>query len=622
MDFLKLDMKTLLRSGTIMNANELYITLAAIQGELQNTVGELFAMFCLENKDGGENRHATQAFSTILKKCKDLNQLETLEYGFIKNRIYDTNDEGEMVLRDEINLKILDTLFLYDSMKNLKGFPTFQEKLQHRRRLKSCKQALHQQCCLACNHKCKKCDKKECKDDSCHPGAKCNQHPCRNCDETKEICLHSSSICCKKCETCFYCGSKMKLEVSERCNRLRLTCGLETLRKFRQLLEKLTFKDCELLLDGKHTLPGFQLCRSFRELSDYLLKAYKEVLNYMSIAEHFIKQQPLSSKDIQKKVDSLATIFKTEDRDWLLYMQHDDVIKILGFINEARAQPSEEYHYVINKIEELKSDEKFKRHRSEVMVERENGDSTGSLSRDVNFNLESVTINEIENSKSEIETNENEVFETETLNEQLINNDSQQHEEDVAVAKVTGEHEGEATSTDVTDSTTLKPELKENEGTDVTSADFRPEESARSKCESPVDYELNKQPDSKTSIHSRTDPEMIEVINNLQQSVDELKESSVTYQKELDEKLQTFELEHIETSSNVEEMNNKVLSQLSVVMEKLVTMEEQRKVEAERQQAEIEEIKKNQKKLLEMLETKQKEKASKKKHNIFKHKVH
>ena len=93
----------------------------------------------------------------FLKKENLEASLETMKHGFVKNRIYDTDGDGAMVLRDEVNLKILDSLFMYDCLKNLKGFPTFQEKLHRRRRLQSCKQALHQQCCLACSHKCKVC---------------------------------------------------------------------------------------------------------------------------------------------------------------------------------------------------------------------------------------------------------------------------------------------------------------------------------------------------------------------------------------------------------------------------------------------------------------------------------
>jgi len=34
-----------------MDAKDLYVTLTTIKGELQSTVGELFAMFCVEHKD-------------------------------------------------------------------------------------------------------------------------------------------------------------------------------------------------------------------------------------------------------------------------------------------------------------------------------------------------------------------------------------------------------------------------------------------------------------------------------------------------------------------------------------------------------------------------------------------
>ena len=56
------------RSGTKMNAEQTYVTLAAIQGELQSTSSELFSMFCIEHKDNGGNKNARRAFANILKK--------------------------------------------------------------------------------------------------------------------------------------------------------------------------------------------------------------------------------------------------------------------------------------------------------------------------------------------------------------------------------------------------------------------------------------------------------------------------------------------------------------------------------------------------------------------------
>ena len=365
-----------------MNAKELYVTLTAVQGELQCAVGELFAMFCVEHKDSA-SKNARQAFSNVLKKCKELNSLETLNHGFVKNRVYDTNEDGSMVLRDEINLKLLDCLFMFDVLKNVKGFPTYQETLQRRRRLHTCKQALHQQCCLACNHKCVKCDKKECKgSDSCHPGEKCNQHPCRNCDERKEVCLQSSTVCCKKCDTCFYCGSKLTLEISERCSRLRLICGLETLKKFRVSFETLTFEDCRLFLEGTATLPGLPLCRTLTDLCKYVLEAYKEVLLFISDPHNFTKQPALSERDLEAKKQSVTAIFEQTDSDWLLFTSQDDVVKTLGFVNETKETPSAEYTSIIQKIEDVNRNERFQRERTEVLVERDHSETNNNKNLD------------------------------------------------------------------------------------------------------------------------------------------------------------------------------------------------------------------------------------------------
>ena len=577
-----------------MNSQETYITLAAIQGELQSTASDVFGMFCIEHKDNGGSRNARQAFANILKKAnannnnsdannKDLeNLLETMKYGFVKNRIYDTNGDGDMVLRDEINLKILDSFFLYDCLKNMKGFPTFQEKLQRRRRLKSCKQALHQQCCLACNHKCSVCEKKECKDDKCHPGLKCNQHPCRNCDEIKEVCLISSSVCCKKCATCFYCGSKLKFDITDRCDRLRLICGLDILLKFRVLFEKLTFEDCDLLLKGLHTLPGFPLCRSFGELGDYLLNAYNEVLGYLSKQENFTRQQVIPVKEVEHKLNTISAIFKVADADQLLYTQQDDVIKTLGFVNEACSEPSKEYHYVMKRIEELKTDERFQRQRSEVLLDRK-----PSNTKNVNGNLESVTstttaLNVVVKDgkvKDKRKLSQEECIGTSDLElKKMIAKDGDRKrvasEETVLAAEDEEEMRGASDNRSLAKDNILEDEDETDVGNNL-------ETTITIKESAVFDIKL------------------------LQASVEEMKQAMVTFHKQLEENLHTSQFEQLGSISAMEETNAKVLSQLSFVMDKMATIETERKAERKKSEQEIEEIKKNQKTIVEMLQAMQ-----------------
>lgn len=589
------------RSGTKMNAQETYITLAAIQGELQSTTSELFGMFCIEHKDNGGSRNARTAFANILKKTDTGNSnnkefdniLETMNYGFVKNRIYDTNGEGEMVLREEINLKILDSLFLYDCLKNIKGFPTFQEKLQRRRRLKSCKQALHQQCCLACNHKCAVCEKKECKDDKCHPGSKCNQHPCRNCDETKEVCLIFSSVCCKKCGTCFYCGSKLKLDITDRCNRLRLVCGLDILYKFRILFEKLTFEDCDLLIKGLHTLPGFPLCRSLGELGDYLLDAHNEVLSYLMKQENFTKQQVLPAKDVEHKLNTMSEIFKNDDADWLLFTQQDDVIKTLGFVNEACKEPSKEYDSVMKRIEELKSDERFQRHRCSVLVETRKP----SNAKDVNANLKDMAAS------------------TTTVSTTIVEDGKVEDERTI----LQEHHQDEADNKDrVKKIETVPQVVKDDEEQETPDGGNQfqedvSEETPSSKNDPETTLTTNK--DTTRCIHQSIDSSPASTHQNvdlslLQDSVHEIKQSMKTFHNQFEEKLHTSQFEQLGSISALEEANEKVLSQLTAVMDKLIAMDTERKEERMKNDQNIEEIKRNQKNILETLEAMQKAKGT------------
>ena len=577
-----------------MNAQEVYITLAAIQGELQSTTSELFGMFCIEHKDNGSSRNARTAFANILKKSDTINSnnkdteniLETMNYGFVKNRIYDTNGEGEMVLREEINLKILDSLFLYDCLKNIKGFPTFQEKLQRRRRLKSCKQALHQQCCLACNHKCVVCEKKECKDDKCHPGSKCSQHPCRNCDETKEICLISSSVCCKKCGTCFYCGSKLKLDITDRCNRLRLVCGLDILYKFRVLFEKLTFEDCDLLIKGLHTLPGFPLCRSLGELGDYLLDAHNEVLSYLSKQENFSKQQVLPTKDVEHKLSTMSRIFKSEDADWLLFTQQDDVIKTLGFVNEACAEPSKEYNSVMKRIDELKTDERFQRHRCSVLVDTR---KPSNATKDINAN----NLKDMASAAKPVKANVVDVVKNGKVadNETLSHAENNDHTDGVKRVK----------------SVETIPRV----GVDVKDISETPG-GGNQLDEDEVHDEISEtcsENDLETTLTAVTSTHQIADLSLLQDSVHEIKQSMETFYNQFEEKLHTSQFEQLGSISALEEANEKVLSQLTVVMDKLITMETERKEERMKNDQNIEEIKRNQKSILETLDAMQKAKG-------------
>jgi len=551
-----------------MDAKDLYVTLTTIQGELQSTVGELFAMFCVEHKDAA-SKNARQALSNVLKKSKELNSLETLHHGFVKNRVYDTNEDGSMFLRGEINIKLLDCLFIFDVLKNVKGFPTYQEKLQRRKRLQSCKQVLHQQCCLACNHKCVKCEKKECKGpESCHPGEKCNQHPCRNCDERKEVCLHSSTVCCKKCDTCFYCGSKLTLEASERCERLRLICGLETLTKFRDSLETMTFEDCRLFLEGTATLPGLPLCRTLKDLCKYVLEAYSEILLYISDPHNFIKQPALSKKDLEAKKSSLTSIFEQTDADWLLFTSQEEVVKTLGFINETKTTPSTEYTSIIQKIEEVNQEERFQRKRTEVLVDRSNSVKNGEVSWP-----------ERDKSCTNNNDNENGDKENNSSHEQSL------HDTTVSVPLETQPNEHVETTTTKNIDTVDKVRKMNSPSDEKTSPAGEKEEP---EC-------------TQESLGDGEQPSLMrEVVQEIRDCVEEIKSNNESFEREVRENFNTLRCE-----SN----NEKVLTQLSVVMEKLTQIElETRQANEERRQ-EMEEVKRNQKNVMEFMKEQQKAKG-------------
>ena len=556
-----------------MNENELYITLLALQGELQNTITELFGMLCVEHKHANST-NTKRAFSNILRACKHLENVETLEQGFNKNKLYDTNEDGTFELRDEINLKILDSLLLFDFLKNVKGFHTYQKNLQRRRQISGCKQALHQQCCLACNHKCINCNRKICKNQTCHVGEKCNQHPCRNCDEKKEICLHYSSVCCKKCNTCYYCGNRLKLDQNKKCNRLRLVQAISILRNFRILLETLTFDQCKLFIDGTKSFQNFPLCRNLPELSEKITDAFKEILSYVSTPENFKKQHALPQKLIEWKTSHVASIFKHKDIDLLLYSQQEDIRIVLAFTNESKVEPSYEYTTVIKKIEELNNNEGFKTRKSVILLD------------------------EVENEEVEIRRTE------EDMNDGVIELTSQ-HTSDSETSDEDEEEDAEEIEEEDENNSLMNNEQRdENEDNDKELKNEKEVEVENNKENANYKQQIGSDNANRINVHERS--ELKEVIDEILLSINQLKESSKNVERHLLQNFEGLSKEQAFSKTRQEEVNNLIVNKLSEITEKLITIESDMRETKEIQKMEIEEIKRNQKNLMDLLQPKQK----------------
>ena len=115
--------------------------------------------------------------------------------------------------------------------------------------------------------------------------------------------------------------------------------------------------------------------------------------------------------------------------------------------------------------------------------------------------------------------------------------------------------------------------------------------------------------DLETTLTAVTSTHQIADLSLLQDSVHEIKQSMETFYNQFEEKLHTSQFEQLGSISALEEANEKVLSQLTVVMDKLITMETKRKEERMKNDQNIEEIKRNQKSILETLDAMQKAKG-------------
>ena len=341
----------------------------------------------------------------------------------------------------------------------------------------------------------------------------------------------------------------------------------------------------------------------------------------MSKHENFSKQQVLSDKEIERKINTMRAIFKSHDADWLLFEQQDDVIKTLGFVNEA-CEPSAEYHCVMRKIEELKTNDSFQRQRSGNLVDESTrkcfATNTGNTSKNVGETIKdkkptsshsgSVKNNcDLTSLSSSTKNNNNTTTVVETRSAQP----SSDVTDEIRYSVTVGSNRNQATDKNNNDN---KGKTSDNDRTHhcqntssrvtplITSTEQLPGNSA-AMMTSP------QKPAEAPSTLSTPNTAILDSMGGLKDSVTGLAKMLESFQTQFEEKLQTSQFEHIESVSNLEESNKEVLSQLSVVMEKLVTMETELVAESDRNRQEIEEMKMNQKNILEVVQAMQKAKG-------------
>ena len=333
------------------------------------------------------------------------------------------------------------------------------------------------------------------------------------------------------------------------------------MKKFRVSFETLTFEDCRLFLEGTATLPGLPLCRTLTDLCKYVLEAYKEVLLFISDPHNFTKQPALSERDLEAKKQSVTAIFEQTDSDWLLFTSQDDVVKTLGFVNETKETPSAEYTSIIQKIEDVNRNERFQRERTEVLVERDHSETNN------NKNLDKQIISSIQGQpKPEVQT-------------LAVNNVP------VTIETPTNDDEEETMTENIDTVDKVLNPFDDTFETDDEEKDERVE-----------NHNGGEQSDSL----------LREVVQEVRDCVEEIKCNNETFQREVRENIDMLKEE---THQRAEVNNEKVLAQLSMVMEKLTQIESDRRQENEERRQEMEEVKRNQKNLMEFIQAQQKAKG-------------
>ena len=104
----------------------------------------------------------------------------------------------------------------------------------------------------------------------------------------------------------------------------------------------------------------------------------------------------------------------------------------------------------------------------------------------------------------------------------------------------------------------------------------------------------------------QSDSLLREVVQEVRDCVEEIKCNNETFQREVRENIDMLKEE---THQRAEVNNEKVLAQLSMVMEKLTQIESDRRQENEERRQEMEEVKRNQKNLMEFIQAQQKAKG-------------
>lgn len=557
-----------------MEPIDMYARLITVQSEIQDKHSTLLSIFCVNHKDSGPSKCGkNKALSNILKKSKELSAIKCMNYEHNKRKFFiypfpNGDTDIKISLKDEIDIENLDPATVYNLLVSVKGFPTYKTKLHRRRILLTCKNSLHQQCCLACNHKCKVCGKKECTNESiCHgEGMTCN-HECQNCNEMKEICLHFSSVCCKKCKLCTYCGVKLTLNSEDKCERLKLVLALDELYKLTELFATLTLDDCKEFLDHRKKLPGFATCKTWNDLSEYILQKYHDVQTFMCNKENFRrKHATISKEDVEENEKTLSRIFD-DDLDDILVSHYYNVMKIIAFAQTSYGE-LEERQSIIRRLSDLNNNKNITKECDSVketqkmLLENMENVSPENASNDV------MEDNIVSENVVDVQKDESPLYRTESINPFELSSSSSSsslQEEDRTSQEHDQNNESPSDNTNTTEGKLVEPEI--------------------------ITTTIVQSSDNKIAL-------IEDNVNNILEELKKTKEENTTFHNEIQQALGKTQ-EGIQEQGNL--IEEKVLSQIYGAIQSVEKTQDGLKISYEELKSEIQDIKETQATIKELL---------------------
>ena len=343
--------------GFSPTSEELHSVLIYVESVLHKDLCKLLAKLSIENASDQTvvYRDPNIALSIVLKKHVDeVKSIEALNYPSNQPKIFESGN-----IKKSINILDLDTTLIQSILRNVSCFVTCKGKgkseckdLQHHINSGCCQNCDHscilcysdpcQNCCMnqhqKCNHstpngKCLECKKKKCEECCLTKKKSCN-HSCNKntCREKKLVCLLFSKALCSTCGTCLYCA---RLNPKVCCDKeLAMFEGICDEKMIRNIISHWTAETGKKFVDENKPFEDFPQLNDWDSLKKHIILTQKRILRYLSNANNFQHQQPMSSQEIKNRTIHLQFILNNRDRREVEYQLKASMFKMMAFIKE------------------------------------------------------------------------------------------------------------------------------------------------------------------------------------------------------------------------------------------------------------------------------------------------